>query len=124
VSDKSGRDEVYVISLTGGPGARPAQVSTDGGTEPFWSPAGNEIFYRIEDKMMASSYKAAPAFQAGPPQQLFDGSYQQGRDARPAYDTADGRRFLMIRTDDGNSSPTEFQIVLEWFAELKRRVPE
>ena len=74
--------------------------------------------------MMASSYRTAPAFQADPPQRLFEGPYQKGRDSRPAYDTADGRRFLMVRTDDRNSSPTQFQVVLEWFAELKRRVPE
>ena len=125
VSDESGRDEVYVVSLMSGPGARVARpVSTDGGTEPLWSPAGNEIFYRMGDRMMASSYRTAPAFQVDPPQRLFEGPYQKGRDSRPAYDTADGRRFLMVRTDDRNSSPTQFQVVLEWFAELKRRLPE
>jgi serine/threonine-protein kinase len=124
VSDESGRDEVYVVSLVGGPGARARRVSTNGGTEPLWSPAGNEIFYRVGDRMMASSYRTAPAFQAGPPQRLFEGPYQKGRDSRPAYDTADGRRFLMVRTDDRNSSPTQFQVVVEWFTELKRRVPK
>jgi serine/threonine-protein kinase len=124
VSDESRRDEVYVISLTRGQGARTTRrVSTNGGTEPLWSPAGNEIFYRPGDKVMVSSYITTPAFQAAPPQLLFEGSYEKGRDSRPAYDTADGRRFLMVRSDRGNSSPTQFQIVLEWFAELKRRVP-
>jgi Tol biopolymer transport system component len=120
VSDESGHDEVYVVSLVGGPGARkPWRVSTDGGTEPLWNPSGNEIFYRAGDRMMASRYRTAPAFQTDPPQLLFQGAYRQGRHSRPAYDTADGRRFLMIRTDEGNTSPTGFQVVLEWFAELK-----
>jgi serine/threonine-protein kinase len=124
VSDQSGRDEVYVVSLTSSPKAQPVPVSTDGGTEPLWSPTGNEIFYRNGDRMMASSYRTTPAFQAGPAQFLFDGPYEKGRDSRAAYDTADGRRFLMVRTDDSNSSPTQFQVILEWLAELKRRGPK
>jgi serine/threonine-protein kinase len=126
VSDESGPDEVYVMPLTGARGARAArQVSTDGGTEPLWSRTGNEIFYRVGDKMMASSVRTAPAFQAGPPQLLFEGAYQRGRDSRPAYDvTADGRRFLMVRNNDDNTAPTGFRVVLEWFAELQRRVPK
>ena len=125
VSDETGRDEVFVISLTSGPGTRAARISPDGGTEPLWSREGNEIFYRVGDRMMASSFRTAPAVQAGPPELLFEGAYQKGRDSRPAYDvSADGRRFLMVRTNDGNSSPAGFQVVLEWFGELRRRVPE
>jgi len=124
VSDESGRNEVYVISLMSGPGARVARpVSTEGGTEPLWR--GSEIIYRVADKVMASSIRTTPVFRAGPPRLLFEGAYQKGWDSRPAYDvTADGRRFLMVRTNDGNSSPTGFQVVLEWFTELKRRVPD
>jgi serine/threonine-protein kinase len=125
VSDESGHDEVYVVPLMSGPGARaPRQISTNGGTEPLWSRSGDEIFYRTGDSMMATGIRTAPAFQAGPLQLLFEGAYQKGRASRPAYDSADGRRFLMVRTDDRSASPTQFQVVLEWFAELKRRVPD
>jgi serine/threonine protein kinase/Tol biopolymer transport system component len=124
VSDESGHNEVYVIPLMSAPGAQARrQVSTDGGTEPLWSREGSEIFYRVGNKMMACKTRTAPDFQAGPPQLLFEGAYEKGRDSRPAYDvTADGRRFLMLRSDNSESAPTRFEIVLEWFEELKRRV--
>jgi serine/threonine protein kinase/Tol biopolymer transport system component len=126
VSDESGRNEVYVIPLMSAPGAQAKrQVSTDGGTEPLWSRDGNEIFYRVGNKMMVSRTKTTPNFQAGLPQLLFEGAYDKGRESRPAYDvTADGRRFLMVRTNDSESAPTGLEIVLEWFEELKRHVPE
>jgi eukaryotic-like serine/threonine-protein kinase len=123
VSDESGHNEVYVIPLMGGQLKR--QVSMDGGTEPLWSHDGGEIFYRTGNKMMVSRTRTIPDFQAGPAQLLFEGAYDKGRESRPAYDVAaDGRRFLMVRTNDGESAPTGLEIILEWFDELKRRVPD
>jgi hypothetical protein len=37
------------------------QVSTDGGTEPAWSPKGHELFYRQGDKMMVVKAETAIA---------------------------------------------------------------
>ncbi len=125
VSDESGRNEVYVIPFTSVSGAQARrQVSTDGGTEPLWNPEGNEIFYRAGDRMMVSRVSVAANFQAGPPQVLFEGAYDTGRESRPAYDTAHGRRFLMVRTNDSDSVPTGFDIVLNWYEDLKRRFPQ
>jgi Tol biopolymer transport system component len=44
VSDRSGRNEIYVRSRARG-GAT-ARVSQRGGTEPVWSPSGVELYYR------------------------------------------------------------------------------
>ena len=49
-SNESGRNEIYVRPFPG-PGGR-WQVSLEGGTEPLWSPAGREIYYRNGDRMM------------------------------------------------------------------------
>ncbi len=124
VSDESGRNEVYVIPFLSAQGtAGKRQVSTDGGSEPLWSRDGSELFYRTGDKMMVSSIRTLPAFRADPPQPLFEGVYDKGRESRPDYDvTADGRRFLMVRADDNSSAPTEFKIALNWLDELKRRL--
>jgi len=126
VSDDSGRNEVYVVPL-GSASATQArrQVSTDGGTEPLWSPEGNEIFYRVGSRMMISRTRTVPDFQAGPPQILFEGTYEKGRESRPAYDvSADGRRFLMVRTNTSEAAPVAFELVLEWFEELRRHLPK
>jgi Tol biopolymer transport system component len=44
VSDRSGRDEIYVRSRVRG-GAT-ARISQRGGTEPVWSPSGVELYYK------------------------------------------------------------------------------
>jgi hypothetical protein len=40
-----------------------------------------------------------------------------------SYDvTADGRRFVMIDTSN-NPRPTQIDVIVNWFEELKRKVP-
>ena len=50
-SNETGRTEVYVRQFPG-PGGR-TQISAGGGTQPRWSPRGNELFYRIQDSLIA-----------------------------------------------------------------------
>ena len=52
VSDASGSREVYVGSLPGFDVTR--QVSRDGGAEPSWSAAGDELFYRSGNEAMVA----------------------------------------------------------------------
>jgi CubicO group peptidase (beta-lactamase class C family) len=56
VSNESGRNEVYVRPFQGAD--RRWKVSTDGGSQPVWNPNGQEIFYRIGDRMMAVAVTA------------------------------------------------------------------
>ena len=123
VSNESGRFEVYVQPYPG-PGGK-WQVSTDGGTEPSWNRNGLEIFYRSGNKMMAVDVSTHPGFSAGKPRTLFQGEYLQSPVTAPNYDISpDGQKFLMLKTtDSAQASPTEIQIVLNWFEELKQRVP-
>jgi hypothetical protein len=44
VSDRSGRDEIYVRSRAHG--AATSRISQHGGTEPVWSPSGVELYYK------------------------------------------------------------------------------
>ena len=121
-SNESGRNEIYVQPYPG-PGGK-WLISTDGGTEPVWSRNGRELFYRNGDKLMAVDIQTQPAFKAGTPRMLFERpGYQVG--TRPDYDVApDGQRFLMIKhTEQQQSALTQIHVVLNWFEELKRRVP-
>jgi serine/threonine-protein kinase len=123
VSDESGRYETYVKPYPG-PGGK-WQISTEGGTEPAWNSNGRELFYRSGDKMMAVDIAAQPSFTAGKPRMLFEGHYQTTPVTYPNYDVSpDGQRFLMLKPiEQAQAAPTQINVVLNWFEELKRRVP-
>jgi len=123
VSDESGRREIYVQPYPG-PGGK-WQISTEGGTEPTWNRNGRELFYRSGDKMMAVDITTQPGFAAGKPRLLFEGHYQPTPGTTPNYDVSpDGQRFLMIKpTEQAQAAPTQINVVLNWFEELKQKVP-
>lgn len=122
VSDESGRFEVYVQSFPG-PGGK-WQISTDGGSEPVWNPNGRELFYRVGNKMMAVDIMTETFFTVGKPKVLFEGWYEKSTVSRANYDVApDGQRFLMVKPGEQEQPPTQINVVLNWFEELKRRVP-
>jgi len=57
---------------------------------------------------------------------LFEGGYTNlvWPIAATDYDVSpDGQRFLMTKQSGGASSATQINVVLNWFEELKRRVP-
>jgi len=122
-SDESGRPEVYVQPYPG-PGGK-WQISTEGGTEPVWNPNGRELFYRSGDRMTAVDIATQPSFAAGKPQMLFEGQYAPSPVMFPNYDvTLDGQHFLMLKSiGQEQTAPTQINVVLNWFEELKRRVP-
>jgi serine/threonine-protein kinase len=123
ISNESGRYEIYVQPYPG-PGGK-WQISTEGGTEPTWNPNGRELFYRSGNKMMAVDIATQPGFTAGKPRALFEGRYAPTPATTPNYDVSlDGQRFLMLKPNEQEASaPTQINVVLNWFEELKRRVP-
>jgi serine/threonine protein kinase/Tol biopolymer transport system component len=123
ISNESGRYQVYVQPYPG-PGGK-WQISTEGGTEPVWNPNGRELFYRSGDKMMAVDITTQPSFTTGKTRVLFEGHYQLAPVTFPNYDVSpDGQRFLMLKPSESvEAAPTQINVVLNWFEELKRRVP-
>jgi serine/threonine-protein kinase len=119
-SDESGRDEVYVRHYPGPGGKNP--VSTDGGSGPLWSMDGKELFYARGHAMMAVEVNTEPAFSAATPRKLFEGKYAWERGLN--YDVApDGQRFVMIKPQGGGGASQELRVVLNWFEELRAKVP-
>ena len=98
LSDESGRGEVYVRPFPNVDDGRWV-VSQSGGDDPLWSPAGNEIFYVADERMMAVPVSLKPTFSTGVPHPLF--ALPLGTREHPSsqrYDVSrDGNRFLMIR---------------------------
>jgi len=123
VSDESGGFEVYVQPYPG-PGGK-WQISNGGGSEPVWNPSGRELFYRSGDKMMAVEITTQPSFAAGKPRMLFEGRYETPPFPIANYDvSSDGRRFLMLKPiEQAQAVPTQINVVLNWFEELKQKVP-
>ena len=123
VSNESGLQEIYVQPYPG-PGGK-WRISIAGGVEPVWNRNGRELFYRNDDKMMAVDLTTQPAFSVGKPKLLFDGRYVLNSASFPYYDvTPDGQRFLMVKpVEQEQEAATQINVVLNWFEELKRRVP-
>jgi serine/threonine protein kinase len=91
LSNESGRLEVYVSRLSGGP---KTMVSIGGALDGKWSRDGREIFYVSSDRrMMAVSVQITPTLVLGKPVALFAmaGKPWVGFDVSP-----DGQRFLAI----------------------------
>ncbi|MGE5276438.1 MAG: protein kinase domain-containing protein [Acidobacteriota bacterium] len=124
-SNESGNFEIYARPFPG-PGGR-VQISTDGGVEPAWSRDGRELFYRKGDRMMAVPVRSGAHLSVGRPAVLFETS---GLLALPTieirqYDPApDGQSFVMIRLPDAQAPAPSPILVVNWFAELERKVAE
>jgi hypothetical protein len=115
-SGESGSEEIYVQPFPT-PGGK-VRVSTDGGGYPRWSKDGRELFYTTGAKVMSVEVQMTPQFRAGIPRELFTLADRAG-----LWDVApDGKRFLLeqIPADQG---PHTLQGVVNWFEELRRRVP-
>jgi serine/threonine protein kinase/Tol biopolymer transport system component len=124
VSDESGQYEIYVRPFPSLDGKW--RISTDGGEGPLWNPNGRELFYRNGDKMMAVDVTTQPTFSAGRPKMVFEGPYAPDPSGgRPNYDVSrDGQRFLMMKSLELQGvSLTQINVVLNWFEELKAKVP-
>jgi serine/threonine-protein kinase len=120
VSSETGQMEVYVRPFPGLD--RKWQVSTEGGTHVRWSQYGRELVYRNGNKMMAVGVSTTPELTLSTPLMLFDQRYEFGPAATLAnYDVSpDGQRFVMVRNQSG---PDVLNVVLNWFEELKAKVP-
>ena len=135
-STESGALEVYVESFPK-PGSR-QKVSTAGGREPTWAPGGDELFFMgrlcLGDRGDQSVLLRRPFREGSPPIIGRPRSFAEVPNPmlcspNRCYDIApDGRRFLVTLLKPPQrstpSSPThEIQVVLNWFEELKAKVP-
>jgi serine/threonine-protein kinase len=121
-SNESGRYEIYVQKYPA-PGGK-WRISADGGTEPMWNRNGRELFYRSGNRMMSVAIIAQPEFSAERPTVLFEGQYETTLVTNANYDVSpDGQRFLMLKASGAQEdAPTQINVVLNWFEELRRRV--
>jgi Tol biopolymer transport system component len=118
-SNESGRQEVYVRSLSGD---AKYQLSANGGSMPRWRSDGSEVFFIAPENSMTSvKISWQPQFTASAPQLLFTfrqkRRYQTDREV-PTYDvTRDGQRFLVSMLTANSDAP--ITVVQHWADNIK-----
>jgi hypothetical protein len=102
-SDESGRAEIYVVPFPGSGGKW--QISTGGGTIPFWPP-GHELFYlTVDSRMVGVEYTVEGTnFKVGKSRLLFGG---RSLASIPGNDInfVDKRWLLALTVAEPNISP-------------------
>jgi serine/threonine-protein kinase len=126
-SMETGTMKVFVRPFPGGPSAGKWQISPGSGRFPVWSPGGRELFFLSEDHIMVAHYrvtgnnflpeKAKPW--GSKPIKLVGGN------VKPFDVAADGKRLLVFPAEEtlGNNTTVHGTLVLNFFDELRRRVP-
>ncbi len=118
-SNQTGQNEVYVKSYSGEAGM--VQLSKDGGTEPVWASNGRELFYRNGNAIMVVSFETEPSLKPETPRLLFEHVFDLASAGRNYDVSPDSQRFVIVKGIE--RPPEHFNVVLNWFEELKRLVP-
>ena len=132
-SNESGREEIYVRPFPDVESGR-WQISNNSGNSPLWSPDGQELFYCSGNAVVAVAVETEPTFKPGNPESLFQGPFHSYLNVGMRFTvwdiSPDGKRFITGRRpeqiDDESTEtgfPHKINIVLNWFEELKERVP-
>ena len=128
-SNESGQSEIFVRPFPNVDDGR-WQISNAGGRYPLWSRSGGELFYiegtAADQRLMATPVETGPTFDHENPQALFEWANTSSV-GRPYDVSPDGQRFLVvsnrIEDDDGDTSVPKINVILNWFEELKEKVP-
>ena len=130
-SGPSGRAvDIYVEPFP--PTGSKRRISQDGGYAPLWSPEGSELFYRPaaqsgERTLRSVDIVTEPAFAFSNEQTLPVAGFNVVSAYRDYDMSPDGKRLLMVfpadQSDSGETARPQVNIVLNWFEELKERVP-
>jgi serine/threonine-protein kinase len=105
------------------------QISNGNAHHPLWSRDGKEIFYVPErGEPVVATVTTEPTFSASDPIPLPTLGAEAGAGFVRNYDvTPDGARLLRVidarQSQSGTPSAPQMQVVLNWFEELKARVP-
>jgi Tol biopolymer transport system component len=130
-ANRSGQVGIWVLPY---PPANddPRSVTDVPGFAPVWSKERDEIFFLPipPDSMVAAFVQTSPGFRRRGQQDLFPTTQFIGSIFPPPYDvtiTRDGERFVLVQPVDqegsGDPAKPRINVVLNWFEELKDRVP-
>ena len=121
-SDETGSREIHVQEIET---QRRRTISTGGGAFPVWSRDGTEIFYRSgPGQRSVVEVTREPELSFSAPRLLFEVTGLQNFDDV----TTNDQRFLGLlptgtTETEGEPATPRINVILNWFEELKRRVP-
>ncbi len=122
-SNESGILQIYMKTFPSLQGKW--QISTNGGTSPSWSPAGDHIYYLdLQYKILSLSLQTNPSIIIGNPKVFFN-AVNANLPATPTnnYDiTPDGKRLLMLFKGDQKKIQFKINVVSNWKKELKEKL--
>jgi serine/threonine-protein kinase len=122
-SEQTGRPEIYVRPF---PNVNDSvvQITTEGGTRPFWSPKGDELFYldAAGTHVMAVPIRTSPTLNWSTATVAVSRAFLAGPSFRN-FDSHDGQRFLVVQRRSGSSpTPEEIVVVHNWIEEVKAKL--
>ncbi len=113
---ESGRVEVYVRPFPAGEGKW--QVSTEGGSEPRWSAAGDAIYFRFGGSILRAPFDVSGGVRLGAAERV--GSTVFSGTLAASYDVAADGRILTFRYVGGRSEIHQVNLALGWGAKVAR----
>ncbi|MEQ8769892.1 MAG: protein kinase [Phycisphaerales bacterium] len=111
-SNISGRDEIYVIPISGA--GQPMQISQGGGTSPKWGPLGTSLYYRVGRSIMRIEMDQGRP--VGERSRVFEGPVLADRLSYAL--SPDETRLLAIEVAD-DAIPDEIRIITNFFDTLR-----
>jgi serine/threonine-protein kinase len=127
-SDESGeRIEILVRPFPAVTGRR-ERISISGGRYPVWGPRNSHALYFVQPDgaMMRAQLRLDPELQLGPVTRLFEWTKPLPSISGVPYDVSqlDGRFLLTRPVATQTAGAVRVELVLNWFDELQRLVPE
>jgi len=113
-TNESGRFEVVVVPYPSRSGKW--QISSGGGSNPIWSPSGQEIYYTQGSTIYSVSIHPGEGFDYSAPRKVLD----LPRDGAALNGISpDGKKFIIITFPFKDLGTSEFTLVTDWFEQLK-----
>jgi len=123
-SDVSGTWQVYVRPFPDANASR-RQVSVTAGYAPVWRRDGRELFFLGADSLQVAPVTTGASFTSGTPRALFP-HFAFNVLGSPPEVSADGQRFLLVRSMGAGVGEREDDLVLvqNFAAELRAKLPD
>ncbi|MFC1513521.1 adenylate/guanylate cyclase domain-containing protein [candidate division KSB1 bacterium] len=116
--------EIYIQPYP--PDGTKNQITTEGGSQPYWRPDGKGLFFRVRNEsdnaMYEISFETGPPFRREPPEKLFDAyNYRVWRSSTNYDYDKKNERFLMVKAiQNPQATPqNHISVVVNFIEELK-----
>jgi Tol biopolymer transport system component/predicted Ser/Thr protein kinase len=123
LSNETGSPQVYVRPFPRGVGKW--QISSEFSTRADWSPDGRTLYFGSAKGIMAMPITGTQTLTTGAPVILLKDYRGAALESGVTYDVSpDGKHILVTRPREGDGSPTQIDLVMNWFDEIEKTVAQ